>query len=596
MLLRSIALAALVAPVALAQRAPIRGAVELADGSPWAGATVTLLHRPVPTDERFGAEDRVVATTDAGGRFAATLVPGRLYSVWAVQGLDDGDHLGSAVVEGYSFGQPLTLRAVSGPRPPARVKVAGLRLWRSWGEGNNTIQVRAITGCRNVDLHTLELDERDVAELPPLPGYGASVEILWNGAPLLAWPRPVTLGTEEPKMVRVNAPRATRFDVVDETGAKLAGIDLLLGAIDTGTYERDNYTRLATSDDEGKLVVPLPIGRGRKFAWHNYPAAFQGEGRAPLHWISTLEVPADHDGSKDPAVGVVELRASTPWRCTLHSRGTPLAALPLRVRTLCDFAMPAYDGYHGVYQFAEADARGQCHIDLTPEREFALVAYPSTEVLEDYAAPGWPVHAAVLLAADHATAAREGVLDVADLAALDVQVLDAGGAPASGARLAIGRDDPDARFAGVLRDISCNHAGRVRILVPRSDSLRLAAWSGAAWAVTTVDTREPRESPEQISLQAVPELPGVLLRKDGVPATSERLRLSYSAVEGRSTLAWGMSPIFVGTQDRGRFALPLFPGMEVSFARQASSGGFHGVQGELRTDDPPAELELQLGR
>ena len=593
---RSLVPLVLLVQAVAAQRAPIRGAVELQDGAPWANASVTLLHRPVPSDERFGVEDRVVTTTDERGRFEAAVVPGRRYSVWAVQAMDDGKHLGSSVVEGFSFGQPLTLRAVGEPRPPARVRISGLRRWRSWAGGSHAIEVRAITDCRNMDLHALELDAKQVAELPPLPGHGARVEVLWNGAPLLSWPRPVRFGAEQPKMVRINAPRATRMDVVDASGAPAAGVDVLLGAIDTGTHERDNYCVLATSDGEGRLVVPLPIGIGRKFSWHNYPLAFRGEGWAPLQWIATLEVPADHDGAGDDAVARVEVRPSVPWRRTLTSGGAALASVPLRVQMMCGAAVPSFDGSQMVYQRNAADAQGHARIDLPPTREFAVVAFPGAEVLEGYGEPGWPVHSAVLLTVARAQVGPDVPLDLADLAVVDVEVVDPTGAPASGARLAMGRVDPRIALSGVLRDISCNHAGRVRLLVPRSNDLEVVAWTSAGWGVAGIDTRDGAPMRTQLKLQPVVELPCSLIDKDGAIDTTERLRLHFSANSGNRTLAWGMSPVFVQALTEGRFAIPLFPGMEVSFSRYSASGGYHGVGEDLDTDAPPDVLEIHLGR
>src|SRR3972149_7880019 len=65
------------------QREPVRGSVVAADGTPWAGANVALLSRPLPDDERFGEADELQATSDAKGRFEVTLLPGRRYVAWA---------------------------------------------------------------------------------------------------------------------------------------------------------------------------------------------------------------------------------------------------------------------------------------------------------------------------------------------------------------------------------------------------------------------------------------------------------------------------------------------------------------------------------
>ena len=66
-------------------REPLRGSAVREDGTPWMGATVHLLSRPMPNDERVGTPDEIEAATDNKGRFGVQLLPGRRYVAWAVE-------------------------------------------------------------------------------------------------------------------------------------------------------------------------------------------------------------------------------------------------------------------------------------------------------------------------------------------------------------------------------------------------------------------------------------------------------------------------------------------------------------------------------
>jgi hypothetical protein len=71
--------AILCAPSVLAQppRAPVFGEARRADGSPWAGAEVMLLSRPVPWIDSTGTFDEVRVRADSQGAFRAEVLPAR---------------------------------------------------------------------------------------------------------------------------------------------------------------------------------------------------------------------------------------------------------------------------------------------------------------------------------------------------------------------------------------------------------------------------------------------------------------------------------------------------------------------------------------
>ncbi|MGK0205624.1 MAG: hypothetical protein ACI9S9_004715, partial [Planctomycetota bacterium] len=114
------------------RREPIRGSAERLDGSPWAGATVHLLSRPLPNDARFGSPDEIVAVADQKGRFTVKLLAGRQYLAWGIEQLAEHRYRSSHAVERVIAGGRLVLH-VHETRERTKLTFEGLDVWRPRG-------------------------------------------------------------------------------------------------------------------------------------------------------------------------------------------------------------------------------------------------------------------------------------------------------------------------------------------------------------------------------------------------------------------------------------------------------------------------------
>src|SRR5262245_58147907 len=234
------------------KREPVRGSATL-DGVPWPAATVHLLSRPLPQDERIGTADEPSATTDEKGRFTVQLLTGRQYTAWAVEELADNRYRASFPVERVIAGRPLELIADE-PRTRYELTFLGLDEWRA--KGKVIARLLARTDQRFVFETELSTDEW---LLPPMPGRSAGLEILCDGLPFFQWPSVVDLTGPQAMPRKMPSPRAVRFKVVDATGKPVPAAVLALRTYDPPEGNRTHECPLASTDKNGEAVTTLPI-------------------------------------------------------------------------------------------------------------------------------------------------------------------------------------------------------------------------------------------------------------------------------------------------------------------------------------------------
>lgn len=212
--------------VAQTRREPSRGAVLTASGQPWVGATVRLLSRPLPGDERFGTPDEVEAASDGNGRFLAQLLPGRRYVAWAMQSLDEDHCVASLPVEDIVAGGPLERKAEA-PATRKRLEFHGLAAWREHGAA--VVTVMSTTTPRLV-LHLTP--EGEALRLPPLPGLRADLMVTVGGRPMSQWPKTIELKDPTPLVTKVAPPREVRVRILDVRNQRVQGARLFQRTID----------------------------------------------------------------------------------------------------------------------------------------------------------------------------------------------------------------------------------------------------------------------------------------------------------------------------------------------------------------------------
>jgi hypothetical protein len=185
------------------------------DGAPAAGATVTLLHRPIARHDDPAREQRVVVTADERGRFKAALRSGALHSVWAATGAH-----ASHVEEGVTAGDFVEVRLAPGSEP-REVEVRGLDAWPEAA----AFTFRALVGGEHLDFAPVPCRAGRLA-LPPLPPFaGRTIEVLRADGEVL-WPAPI----EGAGHVELPPPLVQEVLVTNAAGEPLAGAEVLAHA------------------------------------------------------------------------------------------------------------------------------------------------------------------------------------------------------------------------------------------------------------------------------------------------------------------------------------------------------------------------------
>lgn len=576
----------LLAAAATAQkREPVRGSVATGDGEPWAGAQVELLSRPLPDDDRFGEADVLVATSDAKGRFQVMLLPGRRYLAWASAEQADGTYVASRPVEDVRAGQPLELIA-DAPRPHATVQIDGLQPWRAHGAIDCTLlrrgEVLLVKPCREHDGKLV---------LPAFPGRRAGLELRCGEQPLLPWPAAIDLRLATVQRVRVDPPRALRFRCLDAAQQPVAGAAYVASDFNG----RHSAAVIARSDADGMLVPLLPLPAS--FAWANYPMLLSAAGRAPRSWINTLKFAAAYDAAKDPPLQTWVLDDGRHLQSRLRLGDDAVGEGLVRVVG----GMATADkgqGTHEVSRCVPLGDGGDFAVFVDPTMPAVLTVFlPATVQARLPRAAGFPLHDEVLLAAvgTKVAAPLPQSLDLLQLAALDITVLDADGAPADSA--AIGLCVPAPEMQCAVRAIT-DRTGRVRVLVPRHQALVLCSWSADGNGDIAIDTGDLR-APVQLRLRSCRRLPGEVADGKGhaVPWSEVLFFTGNDSDTAAGALAHCLDHhLRVPTDGAGRFAVPLYPGLRYSLTVVHTPDDDHYPKVDEFTagGDEPAKLNIDL--
>lgn len=255
---------ALTVAVCLLQQgeASVSGRVLGLDGTPAAGATVTLLHRPIARHDDPALEQRVVVTADERGRFKAALRSGALHSVWAATGAH-----ASHVEEGVTAGDFVEVRLAPGTEP-REVEVRGLDAWPEAA----TFTFRAQVGGEPLDFAPVPCRAGRLA-LPPLPPFaGRTIEVLRADGEVL-WPAPI----EGAGHVELPPPLVQEVLVTNAAGEPLAGAEVLAHANNfwatrsPGLFFLERFVtrwpRQGRTGADGRLTVRVPTSGGAPRLW-----------------------------------------------------------------------------------------------------------------------------------------------------------------------------------------------------------------------------------------------------------------------------------------------------------------------------------------
>ncbi|HEX5051234.1 MAG TPA: hypothetical protein VFZ65_05645 [Planctomycetota bacterium] len=472
-------LAALAAQDPSGERAKVSGMVRDAARKPIAGATVHLLARPIPRDERIGLADRLRVPSDEQGRFRAQILTGRVYTAWAESG-----GAVSAPVEDVFPNVPVVLDL--DPAGTAfELRLQGLERWRA----KAPFRCRIVTTTQNVELVEVAIDAKGTGTVPALPGAGITVELRsCDDFPLLQQtsPRPAA---GEALALEVPAPTPTLFGVADlGTGMGLAGVRI-------SQQLRDRLVPIATTEADGCVQVDLAITGGRNWPPnHGFLAEVEGHGIATFMNVATRGGGGVLGGGN---AKVPELRPGVPLQLfarldrgttdrgrVLLRDGEPARRLALLVQGSGMHFQGAGARYLSTYdRVVWTDDDGRYEIPGT----FADSPPIVRAVLGDEHMARLPktwrrgLLPFVPLLAPRGQGADHGDTLLTDLHPLCLQLLDSEGLPANHASVefyAFGgrRQDSVERRATTWHT---NHTGEVRVLLPPGDDVAVFATRGS---------------------------------------------------------------------------------------------------------------------
>jgi hypothetical protein len=298
--------------------AQLSGRVLDVAGHPAAGATVTLLHRPIPRHLDPAREHRLVVTTDDRGAFRTALRADTIYSVWAATA-----DAASRVEEGVESSGFLELRTECGSGPE-RIPIAGLQAWTGV-----TLSCRAVVGSEALDFVPAPIID-GTAQVPAMPPMASRTFELLTADGRVLW---ATQPRGEPGLV-LPPPKTFSVLATDANGAPLQGVDVMAHVVNYWATEsqalsfdqrfRSLWPSQGTTGADGRLELRLPVESAEKpLVWllsrkDGHRLSFDGlyEGK---HFKDGAEVPADPKDAE--RIHVVLTAAAAPPPVPLRGAG-----------------------------------------------------------------------------------------------------------------------------------------------------------------------------------------------------------------------------------------------------------------------------------
>lgn len=586
--LRALPVLCLVAAAAAQQRAAAIGTVRDATGRPVADADVTLTGALPPPHDPVAAPDVVLARTGPDGAFRVELVPGLDYSAWATGPAQDGRRLASGIVERVRAGAVVTLSARS-IAAPARLCVADFDRWPG-------LDVRAVQlwfGTPPAAPVTLPLDDEGTAALPPLPDAQVDVMALdGRGEPRFGR----GLRPEPTMTLHALAPHPVPLLVLDAGGAPVAGAVVHQQVHLVSGHDRALWRRAGTTDASGRLLVhavgadPYEHGGGHGVL---FAAAAEGTAESFSGWCAGVFW---RDGERVPAPAVPADGAPPPVEFVLHAAavrrgrlldgGEPVAGRGIFLLVDCPLRLDTW----GRVGLSRRHA-----IRTAADGSFALPPLPRhIDALHLAVAPPPDAPAgAPLLGPRHELPEAPLVVDLAALPVLELQVLEPGRAPATGAvaMLLPARTD---RSASSPRRLVCDRAGRVAVPVEPGRFL-LFAHDGGHGSAQVLAVPEGRDVvAAEVLLEPLPCVRGTIRDAEGRPVGGAAIHVTSMQADAREP-ADELQVLLrhhghflnqqlareVRSDGTGAFRLPFLDLPGVTFGATTSSGGrFELASGE----------------
>jgi hypothetical protein len=595
-MLRRGAILALLGALACAQDDPDRGRLlgSVQDGARKrvAGAEVTLLSWPLPPRTDVGQLDRVQVTTDGQGTFRAELLHGRAYSAFACWRDAGGAHR-TQVAEGVIPGPPRGLEEAP-PQSLRRVRFRGAAAWQE----HAPLHFYAIAELDNPLVVELTADAETTAALPDLPGDHWSIEVrARDGLVLAMWLDGALQSGGAEVALELPPPRTLRVEVVDETGAAIAGARVQHYL----AYQwRNLMHELGRTDKAGALAADVP-SRNAVYGADNQTCIVlvEADGRQ--------RVDCCVDFAKLKGALQVTLRPGIELRGRLLAKdGAPVHGVTLLPESYTVGSDAETSGF-GVWPLPllpQPDGTFRFH-SLHPHYDFRLlmlVAPATARELGLRVRPGFALAPVLWLAVGDPPA--QTPLDLGDLkfdalTVARIEVKTATGEPVPGARLCVTTKS----LYNSPMQYTCDRVGRLQFTLPEGE-IRIGAWApggGVATAVVRVPpaTGEALPDPLLLQLSATRTVRGIVVDQDGKPVAGAKVRQWDRAKQVDRQLAeltFHGRAVSEPTGADGRFALTL-PMAEATFglrATAASGGRIFWSDEILVAPDDTGGVQLRL--
>lgn len=491
---------------------------EVRDGAaqPWAGVEVVLVSRSIPADPDVGEEDRVVVVTGANGRFRASVLCGRPYSVWA---RGAGDMLGrraTDVAERVFAQMPVVLHETRRLQP-RRLVVRGRQAW----EHIEPMTVRVVDGTENRQVSWHALDADGSVTLPESVGAEVLLEVIGSDRKTLARESvalaraPAVLEVTLPPERQLHAPYAPRGRVwhgrvIGLDDAPLSGVEIVCGG-----RIAQAWRCVRTASATGEFTVEAD---GSEPEWmhvvlheRHYALLPPGWRRGLVPVVFAALVGQMGAGSAESPV-VIDLANMCPIELNVGDpTGAPASGVEIGLDVFADFEhMPAW----GWGADLLADARGRLRILVPAQEKLGMRAVKGLSMrIRAFATPrGRP---------DHGPAAVRFVLP--EPVGILGRVVDRAGTPVTTGYVMpmFGTSNTPAAWA-YEKEVADVEPGAyaLRVFEPREDKDRL-------WLTRLVSRRTLLDGEGKFAVPMPPEaMPDLLLYHFGNGA--ERVHLEWT--------------------------------------------------------------------
>lgn len=501
-------------------RAPFTGTLRDESGTPIAAATVTCVF--TPDFATLGEPDRVLATTDAQGRFRADLVVGEAYMVWAI-GPADADRQCAIARPCREGAAGKTLELVADARwVPTKLQITGSAPWTKDGP----LALRFLTADCTALGPDITFPGDGTIGLPTLPTAQVSVLLLdGRKQPLASLP----LDLDATAKIALPPPREVVLEAVDPDGKPLAGVQIwrtvFPGRVEAGPIPGACYPGLpwpqcliAVTGADGTAPARLPESQSGLMHAHLARHTDSISGLADADGVHRI-----HDGNQAEDEGPIRFVLQPAEPTTLRVRGVDTGRLQVVFRSGFPFRYANRAGLLPLaFPAAPRDGVFACDGPSAASGAGARVQLAATSPLPRR-----------IVAMPFATGTELPELDLAKLRPFPLTVVDADGRPVPCAH--VGVTTHTQGFPVYWHDrFVTDGEGRAELLIDDKCDWDVYVSTGTAHGVQVVGQDDPA-APLRTALEPLARCAFAIVDEAGRPVRGARMEFAGFSFGGRAT-------------------------------------------------------------